>query len=82
LRTFLGVLEEMALALKPKLAGGRWDRVVDGISHDVYAQRHDELAKTCLQHLVELGECLGERQFSLQERAPSPRASMRIAPRI
>jgi predicted acylesterase/phospholipase RssA len=82
LRTFLGVLEEMALALKPKLADGRWDRVVDGISHDVYTQRHDDLAKACLQHLIDLGEQLGERQFSLQERAPSPRASMRIAPRI
>ena len=82
LRTFLGVLEEMALALKPKLADGRWNGVVDGIAQDVYAQRHDELAKACLQGLVDLGERLSEREFSLQERAPSPRASMRIAPRI
>ena len=82
LRTFLGVLEEMALALKPKLADGRWDRVAEGISRDVYSQRHDELAKACLQRVVELGDALAERQFSLQERAPNPRASMRIAPRI
>jgi len=82
LRTFLGVLEEMALALKPKLADGRWNTVVDGISHEVYSQRHDELAKDCLQRLVDLGEFLRDRQYSLQDRAPNPRASMRIAPRI
>jgi predicted acylesterase/phospholipase RssA len=82
LRTFLGVLEEMALALEPKLADGRWSAVVDGIAPDVYSQRHDELAKDCLKRLAELAEALGEREFSLQKRAPSPRASMRIAPRI
>jgi hypothetical protein len=82
LRTFLGVLEEMALALKPKLADGRWNAVVDGIARDIYSQRHDELAKDCLQRLIDLGEFLRDRQYSLQDRAPNPRASMRIAPRI
>jgi hypothetical protein len=82
LRTFLGVLEEMALALEPKLADGRWNAVVDGIAPHVYSQRHDELAKDCLKRLVELAEALGEPELSLRKRAPSPRASMRIAPRI
>jgi predicted acylesterase/phospholipase RssA len=82
LRTFLGVLEEMALALKPKLADGRWNGVVDGISSDTYSQQHDELAKECLKRLADLGVFLGSDGCSLQERAPRPRASMRIAPRI
>ena len=82
LRTFLGVLEEMALALEPKLAAGRWDAVVDGVSPNTYTQRHDELAKQWLQRLAEFGALLHEPQTSLEERAPRPRASMRIAPRI
>jgi len=83
LRTFLGVLEEMALTLQPKLAGDAWGRVVDGISSDVYARGHDELARQCLQRLEDLADVLQDnRDYSLLERAPKPRASMRIAPLI
>jgi hypothetical protein len=82
LRTFLGVLEEMARALQPKLADGRWDGVIDGISRNTYTLRHDELGRECLQRVVALGALLQDTQHSLSDRAPRPRASMRIAPRI
>ena len=82
LRTFLGVLEEMARALQPKLADGRWDGVIDGISRNTYTLRHDELGRECLRRVVALGALLQDTQHSLSDKAPRPRASMRIAPRI
>jgi hypothetical protein len=82
LRTFLGVLENMALALQPKLADNRWCPVIDGISPNTYSQKQDELAKACLDRIVELAALLKEPRDSLEGQAPRPRASMRIAPRI
>jgi hypothetical protein len=82
LRTFLGVLEEMARSLQPKLADGQWNGVIDGISRNTYTLRHDELGRECLQRVVALGDLLRDTQHSLSDKAPRPRASMRIAPRI
>ena len=67
LRTFLGVLEEMARALQPKLADGRWNGVIDGISRNTYTLRHDELGRECLQRVVALGALL-QRHAALAER--------------
>jgi hypothetical protein len=82
LRTFLGVLEEMALGLHPKLTDGGWNDVLEAIAQNQYSQEQREVAKECLERLVELGAFLQERKSSLRDRAPNPRASMRIAPRI
>ena len=82
LRTFLGVLEQMALALQPSLSAGTWGAVIDGISHDTFSQRKAQLAKECLERVVELGSLLKASPDSLEESAPRPRATMRIAPRI
>lgn len=82
LRTFLGVLEQMALALQPRLADGTWNAVIDGISHGTYSPRQAQLAKECLERVVELGSLLKASPGSLQDAAPKPRATMRIAPRI
>jgi predicted acylesterase/phospholipase RssA len=82
LRTFLGVLEQMALALQPRLAGGDWDAVVDGISTDTYSQDQKQLAKECLDRVVQVAALLKAGPESLEKKAPRPLASMRIAPRI
>jgi hypothetical protein len=82
LRTFLGVLEEMALGLHPKLTEGGWNDVLDGVAPNLYSQPQRRMAKECLQRLADLGALLKEHEPSLREHAPKPRASMRIAPRI
>lgn len=82
LRTFLGVLEHMAVALHPRLSGDTWNQVIDGMSRSTYSQGHAQLAKECLERLVDLGKLLQDSPDSLLDKAPRPRASMRIAPRI
>jgi hypothetical protein len=72
----------MALGLHPKLTGGGWDEVLDGIALDVYSQQDHAVAQECLKRLVELGTFLQQHKGPLRDGAPKPRASMRIAPRI
>jgi len=82
LRTFLGVLEHMALALQPRLTGGVWNGVVDGIETDTYSKDEKQLARQCLARVGELAAMLKDGAGSLEAKAPRPVASMRIAPRI
>ena len=82
LRTFLGVLEHMALALQQRLAGGAWDTVIDGIAPGHYSRSDKALAKESLERVLGLAALLKDSGDSLEAKAPRPVASLRIAPRI
>jgi hypothetical protein len=81
LRTFLGVIERMTRDLKASMDDGRWNEALDSLPRE-YTQAHKALAATCLQRLAELTTLLEHDATSLEEPAPRPRATMRIAPRI
>jgi hypothetical protein len=82
LRTFLGVTERLSRDLEASMQDGRWDEVLHGLPAHDYTQPHKAVASQCLQKLTELAALLQQAQASLEERAPKPRAQMRIAPRI
>jgi predicted acylesterase/phospholipase RssA len=82
LRTFLGVLEHMVLALQPRLSSGSWGAVVDGISSSTYSEDDKQLARQCLDRVEQLAALLKDSHDSLEAEAPRPVASMQIAPRI
>jgi predicted acylesterase/phospholipase RssA len=82
LRAFLGVIERLAEDIEASMAVGRWDEALDGIATHDYMQAHRELAVQCLKQLAELAATLRMADASLEDRAPKPRATLRIAPRI
>ncbi|MFO1220587.1 MAG: patatin-like phospholipase family protein [Burkholderiaceae bacterium] len=82
LRAFLGAVERMAGELQDSMADGHWLQTVDDIAAGDYTQAHKALATRCLEALGELATLLRHEAVSLEERAPRPRASLHIVPRI
>ncbi|WP_157538871.1 patatin-like phospholipase family protein [Hydrogenophaga flava] len=82
LRILLGVFERMAKDLGRSLAAGRWDEALEDIPPHDYSAAHKAQAFECMQRIDELAKLLHDEEPSLESRAPKPRASMRIAPRI
>lgn len=82
LRAFLGVIERLTEDLEASLAVGRWDEALESVASRDYTLAHRELAVQCLKQLAELAATLRMADISLEDRAPNPRATMRIAPRI
>jgi hypothetical protein len=81
LRTFLAVIEEMVT--DPQVADTKWDRVVDRCrDENHYTRVEGDLALEVLRTVRDLGVRIKDRHASLQRKAPRPRATMRIAPRI
>lgn len=50
-------------------------------AHD-YSAAHKALARECMKRIDKLAQLLHDEERSLESRAPKPRASMRIAPRV
>lgn len=82
LRILLGVVEQMSKDLGRALAAGPWDDTLEGIPASVYTARHRDLARRFMGGVAELAQEVEDSGVSLKERAPNPRATMRIAPRI
>lgn len=80
LRILLGVVERMAKDLGHAMAESPWDETVEEIPQ--YSKEHKAKAQDCLRALNDLSTLLSEEHLSLEERAPRPRASMRISPQI
>jgi predicted acylesterase/phospholipase RssA len=81
-RTFLGVLERMALSLHKRIAGGTWNAVVERVRGRAYSSKEADLALDCLRRVADLGQAITDSGQSVEQEAPRPRATMRIAPRI
>lgn len=64
------------------MAVGRWDEALEDIPAYDYNAAHKALAVECMRRIDELSQLLHDEEPSLKSRAPKPRASMRIAPRI
>ena len=82
LRILLGVFERMTRDLGSAMATGSWDATLEDIPSRDYSAAHKAKAKECMQSIQALSTQLQDEKLSLEERAPSPRATMRIAPRI
>lgn len=82
LRILLGVFERLAKDLGRSMAAGRWDEALEDIPARDYSAAHKALAVECMRRIDDLSQLLHDDEPSLEERAPKPRASMRIAPRI
>jgi hypothetical protein len=82
LRILLGVFERMTKDLGSAMAMGSWDATLEDIPSRDYSAAHKAKAKECMQSIQALSTQLQDEKLSLEERAPSPRATMRIAPRI
>lgn len=82
LRILLGVFERLAKDLGRSMAAGRWDATLEDIPPHDYSAAHKALAVECMQRIDGLSQLLHDEEPSLEARAPKPRASMRIAPRI
>lgn len=82
LRILLGVLERMTKDLSRAMATGRWDETLADIPARDYPAAHKALAAECLRGIQALAQAMQDEAVSLEDRAPRPRASMRIAPRI
>jgi predicted acylesterase/phospholipase RssA len=81
LRTFLGVVEEVVT--HPRVSETQWDEVVERcLSDGHYTHAEAALAHDALRTLRDLGARIGASHGSLQKKAPRPRPTMRIAPRI
>jgi predicted acylesterase/phospholipase RssA len=81
LRTFLAVVEDVVT--HPRVADTHWDDVVERCKDlDQYGKAEADLAHEVLRTLRDLGRRIEESRASLQRKAPRPRATMRIAPRI
>lgn len=83
LRSFLGVLERMALTLEGRLTDNAWFEVVQRlVQRGVYNANEGRLARECLECLRGLGELLRTRGAPMEGGAPNPKPTLRIAPRI
>ena len=83
LRTFLALAEE--LARHPRIQDHHWDDVVAQLSHSDlgdYDADQIRLAQDALVTLRELGERAAKSGVTLTDKAPKPRPTLRIAPRI
>jgi hypothetical protein len=81
LRTFLSVVEEVVT--HPRVADPDWDDVVDRCQAEGhYNAAEAALAHDVLQALRDVGSRITGSHASLQKKAPRPRPTMRIAPRI
>lgn len=81
-RIVLGVFERLAKDLRRSMAVGRWDEALEDIQARDYSAAHKALAVERMKRIDELSQLLHDEEPSLEPRAPKPRASMRIAPRI
>lgn len=82
LRILLGVAERMSKDLGRAMANGNWSEALADVSEDIYTSEHKNRAKYYMTTLDELSQRRQDGSVSLEERAPSPHATMRIAPRI
>ncbi|MFP8778132.1 hypothetical protein [Hydrogenophaga sp. RWCD_12] len=82
LRILLGVVERMAEDLGQAMKVSPWDQTLEDIPSSEYSEAHKAQAKECMNALRELSKVLSVESVSLEQRAPRPRASMRISPRI
>jgi hypothetical protein len=83
LMTFLGVMEHMALALHQRIGSGTWHAVADRcFQRRAYTRPQEALAVDCLDRLHALGTAIAASGQSVEQDAPRPRPTMRIAPRI
>jgi hypothetical protein len=81
LRTFLSVVEEVVT--HPRVAEPHWDDVVDRCQNEGhYDKAEAALAHDVLEALRNVGRWIEDSGSSLQKKAPRPRPTMRIAPRI
>lgn len=82
-RTFLGVVERMALSTHKGLADGTWQQVIQRVrASNTYSSKEADLAVDCLVRLLDFSKAIKDSGASLEKEAPRPRATMRIAPRI
>ena len=82
LRILLGVLEHMTDDLGRALEDGQWEEVLNGIPAHDYPDKVKRHAQECLAQIRNLAQLMRDPDLSFEERAPRPRAAMRIAPRI
>ncbi|WP_411886316.1 hypothetical protein, partial [Polaromonas sp. YR568] len=80
LRTFLALAEE--LCRHPSLRDSQWDAVLANGSSLRYNAKEQALARKILDDLRAIGTAAQDSGVSLAEKAPKPRASLRISPRI
>jgi hypothetical protein len=85
LRTFLALLEEIALDVRESTRAGEWDAVIERLaatSYKKYTLAEAELARDYLRRLVAIADAKETSGESLSDKAHQPRATIRIAPRI
>ena len=83
LRTFLALAEE--LARHPRIQDRHWDDVVALLARSDsgdYSAEKIKLAQDALVTLRDLGERAAQSGVTLTDKAPKPRPTLRIAPRI
>ncbi|MES2102654.1 MAG: hypothetical protein V4634_01440 [Pseudomonadota bacterium] len=78
LRTYLAIVEE--LANDPNMIDPQWDAVVDACANYNHAQA--DLGKAILLSIRNLHATVARSKVSVAEKAPRPRASLRISPKI
>lgn len=82
LRAFLGALENMVVPMYAAPPDDTWNQVLAAVSPHTYSTGHGSNAQACLDDLLSMGTLLHPKSASLEDRAPSPRATMRMTPRI
>ena len=83
LRTFLALAEE--LARHPRIQDRHWDEVVELLARSDsgnYSAEQIKLAQDALETLRDLADRAAKSGVTLTDKAPKPRPTLRIAPRI
>lgn len=86
-RTFMGLLEELVVEVADSNLKNDWDALCDSLkAYRFPSDRHEALAHAMLDHVKAAKQTVDSAQIgthgpiSLQDKAPNPRASLRITP--